>query len=82
WKFDQHVGDLLHAIRLLMRSRPAFMLLTCHTPGIGPAELTRRVANAAFETSPANVLAKHLVLETRAGQRLDSGMVARWRPSP
>lgn len=78
WKFDQHVDELLHAIRLLTRARGAFILLTCHTPGIGPAELRQRLVNKALETPPGKVLAKQLVLETRAGQRLDSGVVVRW----
>lgn len=78
WKFDQHLDDLLHAVRSLTRTRRTFTLLTCHTPGVGTGELKQRLANATCETSPADVFAQPLVLSTPAGRRLHSGVAARW----
>lgn len=78
WKLIHHLDELLHAVRHLTRDHRTFILLTSHTPGLGPHELRTILAENALENSKDDVLAKPLFLKTRDGQRLPSGVMARW----
>jgi len=57
---------------------PAFVLLTCHSPGFGPAELGACLADAFFGSCGPRVEAKRLRLRAADGRTLDAGVVARW----
>ena len=56
----------------------AFVLVTCHTPTIGPAELAAYVAEGIFGHCGQPPESGQLFLETSGGRRLPSGTYARW----
>jgi 23S rRNA (cytosine1962-C5)-methyltransferase len=56
----------------------AFVLATCHTPGIGPAELAAYLAEGVFGHCGQPVASGELFLQTREGRHLPSGVFARW----
>jgi 23S rRNA (cytosine1962-C5)-methyltransferase len=78
WKLEQHLLPLLRDCRELTDGRRGFVLATCHTPGIGPAELAAYLAEGIFGHCGEPPDAGELFLETRAGRRLPSGVYARW----
>ena len=78
WKLARHLDGLLRTARALTRQRRAFILLTCHAPGVGPPELEAMLAENLLGDCQRGVSARRLYLKTRQGQRLASGVVARW----
>ena len=78
WKLSRDLMELLVNCKLLLANRPALFLLTCHTPGFGPAELSSMVTESLFGTCAAGVRGKTLVLTTSAGKRLAAGAAAYW----
>ena len=55
-----------------------FVLVTCHTPGIGPSELSAYLADGVFGHCGERAAAGELFLETSDGRKLASGVFARW----
>lgn len=78
WKINEHLLPLLEACGKLTEGRRAFMLLSCHAPGIGPAELSAYLADAVFGHCGAGGKASELTIEAANGRRLPAGVVARW----
>jgi len=78
WKLSQHLMPLLAACADVVRRRPGFFLLTCHTPGFGPAELEAMLSEALFGACGQGVVTKPLALPTSDGRRLPAGITARW----
>jgi 23S rRNA (cytosine1962-C5)-methyltransferase len=78
WKIDQHLLPLLKLCGELTAERRAFVLLTCHSPGIGPAELAAYLAEGIFGHCGQQPTSGELFLETSDGRRLPSGVFARW----
>lgn len=78
WKLAEHLPALLADCGELTAASRQFMLLSCHAPGIGPAELEAYLADAIFGHCAAGVRAAALSLSTPDGRRLPSGVVARW----
>lgn len=78
WKIGQQLLPLLAQCAELTSEQRAFILLTCHSPGYGPAELQASLADAIFGSCQSGATAKQLCLETQDGRRLHSGVVARW----
>jgi len=78
WKLSKDLMPLLSACAELTEGRRAFMLLTCHTAGFGPAELEACLADALFGHCQAGVTAKPLSINTADGRKLPSGVLARW----
>jgi 23S rRNA (cytosine1962-C5)-methyltransferase len=78
WELESDLPDLLAACGRLTRRSRAFMLLTCHAPAIGPAELQAMLADTLFGPGESGVVAQTLTLRTRDGRRLPAGVVARW----
>jgi hypothetical protein len=62
----------------LTERRPKFALVTCHTPSIGPAELSAYLSDGLFGHCGQPPRAGELYLETADGRRLPSGVFARW----
>ena len=81
WNLDTDLPELLTACGRLTQAARAFMLLTCHTPAFGPAELEAMLADAVFGHGRSGVVANLLVVRTGDGRTLPSGVVARW-PGP
>jgi 23S rRNA (cytosine1962-C5)-methyltransferase len=80
WKLSEHLMPLLKLCGQLTRNHLELFLLTCHSPGFGPAELQASLADAVFGHCRAGVKAKPLRLTTTDGRHLPSGFFARWPP--
>jgi len=78
WKIGDHLLPLLNLCGELTADNLAFVLATCHTPGIGPPELAAYMADGIMGHCSQSPLADELVLDTRDGRRLRSGVYARW----
>lgn len=78
WKLATDLAPLLADCAKLVSHAPAFFLLTCHTPGFGPAELEALLSETLFGRCQQGVVAKSLSLSTSDGRKLPCGTVARW----
>jgi 23S rRNA (cytosine1962-C5)-methyltransferase len=78
WKLAQHLLPLLRNCCELMAQRRGFVLATCHTAGVGPAELSAYLAEGFVGHCGDPPLSGELLLETADGRRLASGVFARW----
>lgn len=78
WKLASDLMPLLADCRRLLSDRPAFVLLTCHSPGYGPAELGACLQETLFGRCSHQVDARPLTISTADGRRLHAGAVARW----
>ena len=75
WKLEQDLMPLLDSCAELTRRQPAFMLLSCHSPGYGPEELAALLGGwlPRGELSGAD-----MNLVARDGRLLNAGAAARW----
>ncbi len=78
WQFDEHVEALMAACRELTVGQPQFMVLTCHSPGVGPREAARLLATALPKGERGRIESENLTLAAASGARLDCGVYARW----
>jgi 23S rRNA (cytosine1962-C5)-methyltransferase len=78
WQIKRDLLPLLNLCGELTERRPKFALLTCHTPGLGPAELAAYLADGLFGHCGQPPRTGELALETDDGRRLPSGVFARW----
>ena len=78
WKLTSDLASLLADCAVLLAGAPVFFLLTCHTPGFGPAELEALTSDALFGRCQQGVTSRELVLKAASGCRLSCGTVARW----
>lgn len=78
WKIRDHLMPLLRVCGALTAQHRRFVLLTCHSPGYGPAELSACMSDALFGHCDRGVVAAPLFLRTADGRRLPSGVAARW----
>jgi 23S rRNA (cytosine1962-C5)-methyltransferase len=78
WQIKRDLLPLLELCGELVERRPKFVLLTCHTPGIGPAELSAYLAEGIFGHCGQPPRTGELALVTADGRRLPSGVFARW----
>ena len=78
WKLTTDLAGLLRDCADLVRRRPALFLLTCHTPGFGPAELEAILSDTLFGRCGQGVVTKRLAITTSDGRQLPSGIAARW----
>ena len=76
-KVDRDLLPTLEACAGLFSKRRAFLLLTCHSAGFGPAELGAYVRQVLFGHCQGHVEAKALHIAMREGRRLPAGSVAR-----
>jgi 23S rRNA (cytosine1962-C5)-methyltransferase len=76
WRLSKHLPRLLSLCGQLTAGRPAFMLLTCHTPGYEAAALRTMVAEVLGDER--TVAAGPMWLRSDAGRELPSGTVARY----
>lgn len=77
WRINQHLPELLEACAELTEGQRQFMLLTCHSPGFGPAEVEALLADCVFGTCQSNARAQSMRL-TVDDRSLDCGVAARW----
>lgn len=78
WNIKRDLLPLLALCRQLTAGRLRFALCTCHTPGIGDAELSAYLSEGLFGRCGQPPRAGTLYLSTAAGRRLASGTFARW----
>jgi 23S rRNA (cytosine1962-C5)-methyltransferase len=78
WKIGDDLLPLLEVCGQLTAESRAFVLVTCHTPGIGPAELGAYLCEGIFGNCSQPPATGELVLRTADGRRLPSGVFARW----
>jgi 23S rRNA (cytosine1962-C5)-methyltransferase len=78
WKLERDLLPLLAGCGELTADSRAFMLLTCHSPNFGAAELQAAMADAVFGTCQCGAIAKPLFLRTEDGRKLSAGVAARW----
>ncbi len=78
WQINRDLLPLLELCGELTERRPKFVLVTCHTPGIGAAELAAYLSDGVFGHCGQPPRAGELFLETADGRRLPSGVYARW----
>jgi len=77
WKLTEHLPELLALCAQLTAGAPEFMLLTCHTAGIGPRELKEFLVNAIEPKTEFNIELGELSLTTNDHRSLNSGSFAR-----
>jgi len=78
WKVATDLAPLLDACARLTQQQRAFMLLTCHSPGFGPAELEAMLNDSVGGSCQAGAMARPLCLAAGDGRRLACGAVVRW----
>lgn len=78
WKINQDLSRLLQICAELTRSQLAFILLTCHSPGFGDAELEALLADTMFGSCQAGATARPLLLRSPDERLLHAGIAARW----
>lgn len=78
WNIKRDLLPLLKLCGELTEGQPIFLLLTCHTPGIGQAELSAYLAEGVFGHCGQPPRTGELFLTTADGRRLPSGAFARW----
>lgn len=76
WKLEERLAGLLAGCVRVTGGDPAFVVLTAHTPGVGPDRLADELA-AAFRRRVAEVEAGELGLRARSGVHLRLGAFAR-----
>jgi 23S rRNA (cytosine1962-C5)-methyltransferase len=78
WKVNEDLLPLLELCGELTKESRAFVLVTCHSPGIGPAELSAYLSDGIFGHCGRPPATGEMFLETAEGRRLPSGVYARW----
>lgn len=78
WKLTRDLFALLGDCKQLLSAKPALFLLSCHTPGFGPAELSASLSTCLFGSCGAGVRTRDLAIATSNGRRLPAGHAAYW----
>lgn len=78
WLIKRDLLPLLELCGELVDRQPKFVLLTCHTPGIGESELAAYLADGVFGSCSQPPRTGELFLETADDRNLSSGVFARW----
>lgn len=78
WKINRDLMPLLADCAQLSPHGRSFFLLSCHSPGFGPAELEAFLSDAVFGHCQAGATAKQLWLKDPHGRKLNAGVAARW----
>lgn len=78
FKIEERINPLLQQVRALLDPRPAFVLLSCHTPGFSPRVL-QNLLEQHLGDLPGQHDAGEMLLTGAPGVRpLPSGNYARW----
>lgn len=78
WKIDRDLDPLLLLCAGVLARPAAFVLLTCHTPGLGPSRLRQVLADSLAAGNESSVRVQSLFLQTADGRKLPSGWAATW----
>ena len=74
WQISRDIGPLLLNCHELTRDRRAFILLTCHSAGFGPAEVQALVSDTFCGSCQAPVVTRRMHVSTCDGRRLHAGV--------
>ncbi|MEN1682126.1 MAG: class I SAM-dependent methyltransferase [Planctomycetota bacterium] len=78
WRLARDLPVLMELIGELTARQPVFLLATCHTPGVGPAELSAYLSDGVFGSCSAPPTGSRLWLHASDGRKLESGVSVRW----
>lgn len=78
WKLTRDLFGLLAACKQLLSPASCLFLLSCHTPGFGPPELSAALSSCLFGSCGAGVRTRDLSLRSGDGRRLAAGHAAFW----
>lgn len=80
WRLDDRLAGLLRGCAALTSGRRALLLVTAHTPAIGPDRLARELADAIppQELVAGRLESGPLRVDAASGTSLDLGSYARW----
>jgi 23S rRNA (cytosine1962-C5)-methyltransferase len=78
WKIETDLLPLLKLCGELTAKSRTFVLVSCHSPGIGPAELAGYLAEGIFGNCSQPPDAGELALVTSDRRKLPAGVFARW----
>lgn len=78
WKLTQDLSTLLKLCNDLTPKQRCFFMLTCHSTGLGAAEVEALLSDTLFGSCQSGARAKRVYLETNDGRRLPSGVIGRW----
>ncbi len=79
WRLARDLPHLLEWCAALTVKNRQWILLTAHTPGLGPNRLRELVARHFGDPGPDQLTAGRLLLLSRSGQALRCGVVVRWQ---
>jgi 23S rRNA (cytosine1962-C5)-methyltransferase len=78
WNIADDLLPLLALCGELTAENRMLIVVTCHTPGIGPAELAAYLAEGFFGNCAASPASGEMLLKTSDGRKLPSGVYVRW----
>lgn len=78
WKIHQHLPSLLAECATLTSQQRAAMLITCHTPTLGPAELESLVSDTLFGHCQSGASSRPLHITSADGRFMPAGTTCRW----
>ncbi len=78
WRLGKHLPGLLAGCARLTAGRRRFLLLSSHTPGLGPARFEQMVEEALGDALPGRTWAGELTIRAVDGRNLPSGVAVRW----
>jgi len=81
WKVSQDLMPLLELCGEVTAEDRRFVLLTCHSPGFGAAELQACLSDAIFGSCACGAAARPLSLTAEDGRKLRCGFATQW-PAP
>ncbi|GAB6064536.1 class I SAM-dependent methyltransferase [Deferrisoma palaeochoriense] len=77
FKIEEHLFELLEACAAILAPGPAFVLLSCHTPGFTPTTLAN-LLEAAIPRAADRIERGEMLVTDETGRALPSGTYARW----
>ena len=77
WRLSKHLEPLLENCAKLTADRRRFILLTCHTPGYGPEQARKLLADTCNDAN-GKIAAGSLTILSTDGRKMPSGVFARW----
>ncbi len=78
WRLERDLLPMLNLCKELTSENRGFLLLTCHSPGIGPAELGAYLSDGIFGSCGQAPKCGRMEIQATTGKRLPSGNYARW----
>jgi 23S rRNA (cytosine1962-C5)-methyltransferase len=78
WQIERDLPGLLKNCGALLAEDAGFLLVSCHSPGIGAADLRRLLLNTIPRATPQNTESCDLGLATADGRQLHCGVSASW----